>query len=147
MQGLRRMLLVMMVGLAVVLAFDLATGTRKHAEAAPSTIRATAATLATGCSPTSPGISLLTLPNDGSVTVYLCVIVTDSATGLGVAGQQVGLIVISEPPVVAASSTASTLPPPLYVTDSRGVLAVRYMGPGPSGSSSFVATISTPNSA
>lgn len=147
MQGLRRVLLVMMAGLAVVLAFELAAGTRQHAEAAPNTIRVTAATLGNGCSPTSPGISLLTLPNDGSVTVYLCVIVTDSATGLGVPDQVVGLIIISEPPVVTAASNTSTLPPPQYVTDSRGVVAVRYAGAGPIGSSSFVATISTPNSA
>lgn len=147
MQGLRRVLLVMMTGLAVVLCFELAIGTRQRAEAAPNTIRATAATIETGCSPTSPDVSLLTLPNDGSVAVYLCAIVTDSATGLGVANQQVGLIIISEPPVVTAASTTSTLPPPLYVTDSRGVVAVRYTGAGPIGSLSFVATISTPNDA
>lgn len=143
MQGLRRVLLVMMAGLAVVLVFDLAAGTRQHAEAAPNTIRVTAATLGNGCSPTSPGISLLTLPNDGSVTVYLCVIVTDSATGLGVPDQVVGLIIISEPPLAPAVSNTSTLPPPQYVTDSRGVVAVRYTGTGPIGSSSFVASIST----
>lgn len=131
-----------------MLAFDLAAGSSiQHAEAAPNRIRATAATLETGCSPTSPDVSLLILPNDGSLTVYLCVIVTDSVTGLGVAGQQVSLIIISESPVVTASSTASTLPPPLYLTDARGVVAVQYTGTGPVGSSSFVVTISTPNDA